>query len=102
MVNFLKDLYRCLEILNHLLSLELKSGLLTCLIVGSVKVRQFEAIKLKQLQHETNSTPKVKSKLETTIINPNMLFQIYISMEDEREKVISTLDDHDAELSMKC
>ena len=31
-----------------------------------------------------------------------MLFEIYISMEDEREKVISTLDDHDAELSMKC
>lgn len=55
-----------------------------------------------RLQHETNSTPKVKSKLETTIINPNMLFQIYISMEYEREKVISTLDDHDAELSMKC
>lgn len=66
------------------------------------KVRQFEAIKLKELQHETNSTPKVKSKLETTIINPNMLFQIYISMEYEREKVISTLDDHDAELSVKC
>ena len=36
MVNFLKDLYRCLEILNLFLSLELKSGLLTCLIVGSV------------------------------------------------------------------
>ena len=31
-----------------------------------------------------------------------MLFQIYISMEYEREKVIFTLDDHDAELSMKC
>lgn len=36
MVNFLKVLYRFLEILNHLLSLELKSGLLSCLIVGSV------------------------------------------------------------------
>ena len=31
-----------------------------------------------------------------------MLFQISISMEYEREKVISTLDDHDAELPMKC
>ena len=36
MVNVLKVLYRCLEILNHLLSLELKSGLLTSLIIGSV------------------------------------------------------------------